>query len=204
MKKLNHKSAMATSEIALERLMEGNKRFVESKMNPSERMDECRLRLLGGQNPFAVILGCSDSRVPPELIFDQGPGELFVVRVAGNIAGRMVMGSIEYAVEHLRIPLILVLGHTDCGAVTATAAGNPLPGELPVLAAAIQPALDEARALQGDLIENTAKINAKLVSEKISRTGPIISSAVRSGTLKVMPAFYRLDTGEVDLLENSC
>lgn len=198
----HYKMEMITSDIALERLKSGNRRFVESKMNHPERMQECRMQLLEGQHPFAVIVGCSDSRVPPEIIFDQGLGDLFVVRVAGNVAGRMVLGSLEYAVEHLYIPLIVVLGHAGCGAVAATASGTKLSGELPVLTAAIQPALDEARALPGDLIENTAKINAKRVAGKISQSIPILSDAVQTGKLRVLPAFYNLDTGKVDLLED--
>ena len=196
----DHQPRIVSSEAALERLMSGNRRFVDSKMNQPKQMHKRRMQLVDGQDPFAVILGCSDSRIPPEIIFDQGLGDLFVVRVAGNVAGRMFLGSLEYAVEHLHIPLILVLGHSGCGAVTATASENELPGELPALATAIQPALDEAKSLHGDLIENTAKINAKRVSETIRYSLPILSKAVQSERLKVMPAYYSLDTGKVDLL----
>jgi carbonic anhydrase len=192
---------MITMDQALERLLAGNKRFVGSRMTHPRQNDASRVDLIQGQRPFAVILGCSDSRVPPEIIFDQGLGDLFVIRVAGNGLAPMVLGSLEYAVEHLHVPLILVLGHSLCGAVTAAAQEADLPGELPAVTRGLQPALEQARNMPGDLIENTARIHARLVAEKISHSAPILSKWVESGRGRVLPAFYGLDTGKVEVLE---
>src|SRR5947209_5314090 len=124
---------------ALARLIEGNARYSRHReQHPDETLAR-RKELQVGQHPFAVVLSCSDSRVPPELVFDQGLGDLFVVRVAGNIAADAVLGSVEYAVEHLGTKLIVVLAHEKCGAITAAVEGGKAPGHLPALVAAIQP-----------------------------------------------------------------
>jgi carbonic anhydrase len=191
---------MPTADQALERLMAGNKRYVAAQQAHPHEAPERRAELSDGQYPFAVILGCADSRVPPEVIFDQGLGDLFVIRVAGNVLDDCVLGSIEYAVAHLHTPLIVVLGHSKCGAVGATVEGGELEGHLPSLAAAIQPAVDQAKNLVGDLVDNAVRANAKMVVEQLEASEPVLSALVDAGKLKVIAARYDLDTGEVELL----
>jgi carbonic anhydrase len=189
-----------TADQALERLMAGNKRYVAAQqVHPHQTPERC-VELKDGQYPFAVILGCADSRVPPEVIFDQGLGDLFVIRVAGNVLDDLVLGSIEYAVAHLHTPLIVVLGHSNCGAVGATVEGGELEGHLPSLAAAIQPAVDQAKSLPGDLVDNAVRANATMVVEQLEASEPVLSELVDAGKLKVVAARYDLDTGEVELL----
>ena len=145
---------------ALERLMKGNERFVKGRAIQPNGSPEHRRELLAGQEPFAVVLGCSDSRVPPEIIFDCGLGEIFVIRVAGNILDDVVIGSIEYAVEHLGTRLVLVLGHESCGAVGASLEGGEAGGHIDSIVNAIVPAVESVRAQKGDLYENAIKANS--------------------------------------------
>jgi carbonic anhydrase len=192
---------MPTAEQAMERLMAGNKRYVASKQtHPHQTRERC-VELSAGQYPFAVILGCADSRVPPEVIFDQGLGDLFVIRVAGNVLDDIVVGSVEYAAAHLHTPLIVVLGHAKCGAVGATVAGGELEGHLPSLAEAIQPAVDQVRDLPGDLVDNAVRANAKMVAEQLRSSQPVLAELANAGELKIVAARYDLDTGLVELLQ---
>ena len=147
-----------------------------------------------------MILGCADSRVPPEVIFDQGLGDLFVVRVAGNVVDDIVLGSIEYAAAHLHTPLIVVLGHFRCGAVGATVAGGELEGHLPSLAAAIQPAVDRVKGLPGDLVDHAVRANARMVADQLESSAPVLAELVEAGRLKIVATCYDLDTGAVELL----
>ena len=190
----------SSSEKALKRLMAGNTRYVKSGLSHPRQTTERRIELRDGQRPFAVILGCSDSRVPPELIFDQGLGDLFVVRVAGNIIDPVVLSSIEYAASHLHTPLIMVLGHSECGAVQTTVDGDDLEGHLPTLAGAISPAVEKIRDQPGDIVNNAARLNAKMVSEQLSCTTPILSELVHKDYLRIVPAYYDLETGVVEIL----
>ena len=189
-----------SGEKALKRLMTGNKRYVTSKLRHPHQTSKRRAELRDGQQPFAVILGCSDSRVPPEVIFDMGLGDLFVVRVAGNITDDVVLGSIEYAASHLQTPLIMVLGHSQCGAVGATVSGGDMEGCLPSLAAAISPAVDKIMGQPGDIVNNAAKLNVKMVSERLRCSPPILSDLIHRALLKIVPAYYDLGTGVVELL----
>jgi len=189
-----------TGDTAIGRLMAGNRRYVTAKQTHPNQMPERRAELIDGQRPFAVILGCADSRVPPEIIFDQGLGDLFVVRVAGNIIDDVVLGSAEYAASHLHTPLIMVLGHSQCGAIGATVAGGDLEGHIPSLAEAIRPVLDSIQGQTGDLVDNTARANARMVSEQLKQSTPVLSDLVKEGNLKVVAAFYDLDTGLVEVL----
>jgi len=192
MERLNSKAALA-------KLMSGNKRYVIAKQLHSNLTSERRAELKDGQCPIAIILGCSDSRVPPELIFDQGLGDLFVVRVAGNILDNVVLGSIEYAASHLGTSLVMILGHSKCGAIEATAARGSMEGHLPCLAAAIQPSLDEVKDKPGHLINNAAKANAKMIGQKLL-SEPILAARANAGKLRVVAAFYDLDTGVVEVI----
>jgi len=188
---------------ALELLMEGNNRYVEAKMKPHDFIAE-RPALALGQNPFAGILGCADSRVGPEYAFDAGRGDLFVCRVAGNFADVNSIASFEYAVAVLGTPLILVLGHTKCGAVDAAVKavkdGKAFSGHIPSLVEAIAPAVKIAQDQPGDLLENAIKQNVLLNVAKLKTTTPILSEAVEGGKLKVAGGLYSLETGRVTLI----
>ncbi len=152
---------------ALKKLIGGNKFYVAGKSRHPHQTIERRTELAKGQNPFAVILGCSDSRVPPEILFDQGLGDLFVVRVAGNVVDNAVQGSIEYAVEELGVPLIMVLGHERCGAVKAAVdvveKGGELPGQIETIIDKIKPAVEKVKGKPGDLLENAINENVLMV-----------------------------------------
>lgn len=189
-----------TAKQSLKKLIEGNKRCVVCKPQNPRQDAKRRKEVVKGQKPFAVIVGCSDSRIPPELIFDQGYGDLFVVRLAGNIVDRLALGSIEYAVEHLGTKLVVVLGHGKCGAVTAATQGSNAPGNVGSILKAIQPAVKKARKLQGDLVENATRVNVELVTNKIKSSQPILAEMVENGTIEVMGAYYNIETGAVEIL----
>ena len=182
---------MPTPDQALERLLAGNQRYVAARQKYPDQTAARRAELSGGQHPFAIVLGCADSRVPPEVIFDQGLGDLFVVRVAGNVVDDVVLGSIEYAAAHLHTSLVVVLGHSKCGAVGATIAGGELEGHLPDLAAAIQPAVDQARSLPGDLLDNAVVANATMVAEQLRSAEPVLSELVCAGKLRVWSSAFK-------------
>ncbi|MBA4389790.1 MAG: carbonic anhydrase [Syntrophus sp. (in: bacteria)] len=187
-------------EQALQKLVEGNKRYFSSKQSHPNQDMERRKEVSKGQKPFAVIVGCSDSRIPPEIIFDQGLGDLFVIRVAGNIVDDVALGSIEYAVGHLGSQLVVVLGHSKCGAVTATVQGGEVHGHIGSIVKAIMPAVERAKAETGDLTDNSIKANALLVADQIKSSQPILSEMVRNGKIEVVSAYYDIDSGEVTIL----
>jgi carbonic anhydrase len=185
---------------SLKKLMDGNKRCVVCKQQNPRQDARRRKEVSKGQKPFAVIVGCSDSRIPPELIFDQGLGDLFVVRLAGNIVDNVALGSIEYAVEHLGTKLVVVLGHGKCGAVTAATQGSDAPGHVGAIVRAIQPAVKKARKLQGDLVDNAIRANVSLVASKIKSSKPILAEMVENGDIEIVGAYYNIETGAVELL----
>lgn len=185
---------------ALQKLIEGNKRFSLSKSVHPNQNRERRQELVKGQKPFAVVVGCSDSRIPPEIIFDQGLGDLFVIRVAGNIVDDVALGSIEYAVDHLGTNLIVVLGHSKCGAVTATIQGGVPHGHVGSIMEAIKPAIEAAKELPGDLIDNTIKANTRLVADQLQYSDPILSEMTRQGKISIVSAYYNIESGEVHIL----
>jgi carbonic anhydrase len=188
-------------EIALQRLMLGNKRFVKSKVIHPNQNAKRRGDLTKGQHPFAIVVTCSDSRVSPEILFDLGLGDIFVIRVAGNVVDDNALGSIEYAAEHLGSKLVVVLGHSKCGAVSATVQGGEIPGHIKSITDAIKPAVDKAKSQSGDVIENSIKNNAKLVAEKIRTSKPILEELIKENKLMVAPAEYDISTGTVTLLK---
>jgi len=204
----HHKPMGMAPADAMKLLKEGNARYIAGTCT----VDICeatRVALTAGQQPFAIVLGCSDSRVPAELIFDQGPGKLFIARVAGNVIDPALLGSIEYAVLHLGTRLVVVLGHESCGAITATAgamethakAETPAIGDL---VKRLTPAVKEAgkKGLKGKpLVEEAAIVNAKMVSKQICAESKPINEAVKKGEVKIVPAKYYLGTGKVDFLE---
>ena len=189
-----------TGKNALNKLIAGNKRYQEGNLEHPHQTLKRRGDLASGQDPFACILSCADSRVPPEIIFDQGLGDLFVLRVAGNVVNDMIVGSLEYAVEHLGAPLIVVLGHKRCGAVSATVQGGKAPGKIGSLVQAIQPAVEAVKGQTGDPVDNAARENIKRSVEQLKAAAPILSEKVNADELQIAGAFYDLDTGEVILL----
>jgi len=193
-------SAVFSNERFVQRLLEGNKRFADGKPSHPNQTFERREHAAKGQHPFAVVVSCSDSRVPPEIIFDQGIGDLFVVRVAGNILDDAGLGSIEYAAEHLHVSLIMVLGHERCGAVEAAVKGGEAPGHIKSLVGAIQPAVEKARGEHGDLAENAMRTNVKMVVDHLKASKPILEHLVHNGTLTVVGARYDLDDGQVSII----
>jgi carbonic anhydrase len=180
-------------------LMAGNRRFVAG--TPQARdVVSLRHKLASGQSPKAIILSCSDSRVGPELIFDQTLGEIFVVRTAGNVADAVALGSIEYAVEHLHSPLLVVLGHQKCGAVNAACSGEKMPSpNLDAIVEKINPAVTQAKsyAKADDLVESAIKENVHQSATDLLANSEIIRNAVKSGKLTVIEAEYELESGQV-------
>jgi carbonic anhydrase len=189
-----------TADQALARLIEGNERFKRGEARFPTVQKEVLADLAKGQQPYATILGCSDSRVPPELVFDQDLGDIFVIRTAGQVVGDLELGSIEYAVEHLGTPLIVVLGHERCGAVTAAVKGGDAEGHIPAIVKAIEPAVAESKAEPGDAVDNAVRANVRDVVRKLRATDPILSHFAHDGKLKVVGGRYDLDTGKVEML----
>jgi carbonic anhydrase len=187
---------------AISKLKEGNGRYTSGNLQHPGQTAERRTELAKTQHPFAAIVSCSDSRVPPEIVFDQGLGDLFVVRVAGNVINDEGMGSIEYTVDHLGTRLILVLGHQSCGAVKAAretiAAKGKAPGHIESLVTAIKPAVE---ATAKDDLETTVKANVKNVVRALRSSTPILKAEVDSGKIQVVGGYYSLDTGAVTFLD---
>ena len=195
---------------ALERLLAGNARFAaDRKLNDGHGTDR-RAELAAGQEPWAVIVGCADSRVPPDVIFDAGLGDLFVVRVAGNTAvDPFVLGSVEYALAHLGSPLVLVLGHEGCGAVAGAVAaateGATEPGSIGEVIAPIVPVVqgvveDEHELPAAELLDRAVRANVAAAVADLTARSPVVAERVESGAVKIAGAEYRLATGEVALL----
>ena len=208
-----------TPDEALQKLMEGNKHYVENHLTGSQHSGaDTRASLAKSQKPYAIILSCSDSRVPPEIIFDKGMGEIFVIRVAGNVPDPVVLGSIEYAAEHLGSPLIMVLGHERCGAVTATvdakgkSTGSPnIDAIVKTIEPSVKTALKDCEACKGvtkcpdtkksDFVECAINANAKRVAASLPTKSKIIKHLIAEKKLKVVVAKYDLDDGVVTLFK---
>lgn len=186
-------------EEALQRLLDGNQRFTGHHLEHPDQSEERVRELTQAQHPFATVLSCADSRVTAEIIFDQGLGDIFDVRVAGNIATPEVVGSIEYAVELLETPLLMVLGHERCGAVTAAVKNEPLPGDIGTFVQAILPAVNQVKGQPGDAVDNAVTANVRYQVEQVLRSS-LVRDRQRSGQLQVVGARYDLDTGTVTLV----
>ncbi len=193
--------APENADQAIARLLEGNRRFADGKSTDEDRSVQRRLELTKSQKPFAIIVSCSDSRVGPEVVFDQGLGDLFVIRTAGEVLDAPGLGSIEYGVEHLGSPLIVVLGHQSCGAVSAAVEGGHAPGHIDALVRAIRPVVVETKRMPGDHIDNAVRANVRRVVRQLKKSHPIISEYVRKGKVRVVGAYYDLNSGTVTLLE---
>ena len=163
------------AEESLKKLMDGNRRFVSETYDRGDISPGRRAEISKGQRPFAVIVDCSDSRVVPEFIFDQGLGDLFVIRTAGNIVDDIAIGSVEYAVKHLGVRLVLVLGHDDCGAVKATVAGGKAEGHIDAILQAIRPAVAVAMQKPGNLLDNAIAQNVDMVINRLQSAQPILA-----------------------------
>ncbi len=194
-------SPAVSAEEALQKLIDGNARYVAGKATHPDQSNERRVELAKGQAPFAIVLTCSDSRVAPELFFDQGLGDLFVIRNAGNVLDDHVIGSMEYAVEHLHVSLIIVVGHEKCGAVSAAVAGGEAPGHIRSVVESITPAVEKAKGLQGDKVDNTVRANAQNAKEILTHVEPIIKEATHGGKLKIVAARYDLASGKIEILK---
>ena len=187
-----------TQQEIIPRLKEGNQRFVADGLEGNLHDGPRREELTGGQEPYAIILSCADSRVVPELAFDTGLGELFVVRVAGNIANTSSLASIEYAVDHVGSQVIVVLGHQSCGAVTAAMKGGDNGYNLNHLLAHIAPAINASSPVAS--VNDVVKKNAELTTMELLSRSEIIRSFVAKGEVKIVPAYYNLDSGKVEFL----
>jgi carbonic anhydrase len=185
---------------AMAKLMEGNQRYATHREQHPDASLQRRADLTKGQHPYAVIVGCADSRVPPELIFDAGLGDLFVIREAGNVVDDVVLGSVEYAVEHLGVKLVMVMGHELCGAVTA-AVNHAREGHVTKIVKLIEPVLAEAKRQPGDPVHNCVLANAKYVARQIRESRPVLEKLVKEGAVKVAAAVYEIDSGRVKLLD---
>lgn len=191
---------------AIKLLKDGNARYMAGQSTHPNLTSERRAETVkGGQHPFATIVGCSDSREPLELIFDQGIGDIFVVRVAGNVAGPDELATVEYGVGHLNTPVVLVLGHTACGAVTAAVQNAKVHGNLPFLINQIKPAVAKAKAWTptatgGDLVSKSIKANVWLTMENMLRKSAEVRELVTKGKLLVIGGIYDLHSGQVDWL----
>lgn len=186
---------------ATKRLVDGNRRFVNNDATHPNQTAEHRLALAKGQKPFAVVVTCSDSRVCPEIIFDQGLGDLFVVRVAGNSVGDVELGSIEYAVEHLGAKLILVLGHENCGAVDAAIKGGETHGHIGDVTSPLKPAVDATKGYLGNVLDAAVRHNAKYVADSLRVRDSLFKQNIAKGEVRVFGARYDLDSGLVEILD---
>jgi carbonic anhydrase len=185
-------------EAALQQLIDGNGRFAEGRMTSFEEdLDILKAKTAEKQEPFAAVLSCADSRVPVELIFDQSIGHLFVTRVAGNIATSELIASLEYGVAVLGTRAIMVLGHTNCGAVKASIEAKAVPGQISALYPYIRPAVDQA----GPDLEATIKANAKIQAALLRQSSPVLAEHIKQNQLKIVAGYYDLVSGKVTLLD---
>ncbi|MDK9700696.1 MAG: carbonic anhydrase [bacterium] len=199
-----HAAEALSSDTALEQLITGNKRFCTAQtIHPNQDAVRRKVTNSGGQHPFTTVISCSDSRVVPEILFDQGIGDVFVVRVAGNVCDSDEIGSIEYGVEHLKTPLLVVLGHSNCGAVTAVVTGGQVHGSIPGLVDNIVPAAKRASErnpkLHGkELVPIAIRENVWVSIEDLLRRSPMTCELVQEGSLQIVGAMYDIETGEVE------
>ena len=194
---LSSLSASITPDEALKRLVEGNTRYTKDQFISPDRTSERREALVSSQKPYAIIVGCSDSRVSPEIIFDQGIGDLFIVRVAGNVVGPIELDSIEYSATALGSSLVLVMGHENCGAVQAVLAGQTK--DIEAVAALVEKGIAPAKNMKGNSLENAVKLNAESVAAYL-KTTPVLAQLIKEGKLQVVSGYYNLASGKVEIL----
>ncbi len=184
-------------DLALKQLLEGNKRYMEGKLLHPNRGFSRRFETAPGQKPFAIVLGCADSRVSPEIIFDQGIGDIFTVRVAGNALGPLELESIEFAILHFQSPIIVVLGHEGCSAVAAVVKGDTT--DIESIAAFIEPAVKKIEGFPGNPLENAVKMNVELIVQQL-KNSQVISEAMKKHTISIAGGYYHLEDGHVEVL----
>ncbi len=192
-----HAQSPLSPDAALERLMAGNARFVGNDLTSfKEDLDVLKAGTADKQEPFAAVLSCADSRVPVELVFDQSIGHVFVTRVAGNVATTEIIASLEYGAAVLGTRVIMVLAHQGCGAVKAAVGGKAVPGQISALYAPLQAAVEQGH----HDYEATARINARIQADLLATASPVLAGLIEKGDLKVVAAYYSLETGRVSLL----
>ena len=191
-----------SADEALKKLKQGNKRFVQLRQKHPDESKHRRKEMLNGQHPFVIILSCSDSRVPPELIFDQGLGDIFEIRNAGNVLNEHVIGSIEYAVMHCGVKLIVIMGHQDCGAINATLSGISETKYIQALEDSIQPAVEKC-ILKGLEVnsDNVVKAHVMQDIEELVEQDQELVKYMKEHNVKIVPAYYHLDSGKVEFLK---
>ena len=201
---VNRDSAYADPRVAIKKLIGGNRRFLEGKTIRPRQDRETIMKLEKGQQPFATIVGCSDSRVPNEMIFDQGLGDLFIVRTAGQVAAAASYGSIEYSTLFLKTKLIVVMGHTECGAVAAAVQrpDNP-PGHIVTLINEIKPAVAKSSHLPGSAVNNAVRQNVIEQVKTLRDLEPVLSRKYEKGEILIVGAVYDIHTGKVEFLEET-
>lgn len=185
---------------ALSKLKQGNEHFVRMHLKHPDTSRHRRKELTKGQHPFAVVVTCSDSRVPADLIFDQGLGDIFVISNAGNVLDEHVIGSVEYAVEHLGVKLVVIMGHESCGAVAAAMKDTKGSEYISSIKKSIQPAIMQAKRENNESAENITKNNAKLGVIGLLKQSDVLQEAIKKNGLSIIPAYYHLDTGRVEFL----
>jgi carbonic anhydrase len=190
-----------SAEQALKLLLEGNQRFVAGKLEHPNQTPARRAEVAKGQHPFAAVLACSDSRTPPEIIFDRGLGDIFTVRVAGNVADQVVIESLDYSVKHLGVRVVMVLGHRRCGAVIAAVEGHEEEGDVGPMLRELRPAVEASKGMPGDPVENAVRENVELVMKNLAGSGEL-AAMVKSGELKIVGGIYDLDTGTIEMLKD--
>ena len=194
-----------SADEALKLLQAGNQRYVDGKLNSvtADELARRRTELAQGQKPFAIIVCCSDSRVGPEIVFDQELGNIFVVRTAGEVLDAAGIGSIEYAVAHLGSPLLLVLGHEKCGAVAAAVADAKEPGHIASIIKAIRPAVKGTKGMKGDPLDNAIRANVQDIVAHLKKSKPVLANQVNAGKLRVIGATVSLSTGKASLVSDN-
>ena len=198
----SHDIENLSAKEAIQKLKQGNKRFVENKAQHPDESLERKKEMLKGQHPFVVILSCSDSRVPPELIFDQGVGDIFEIRNAGNVLNEHVIGSIEYAVMHCGVKLIVIMGHQDCGAIAATLSGVSETKYIQALEDSIKPAIEDCKCKGLDInSDNVVKAHVMQDINELLKQDSELVKYMDEHNVKIIPAYYHLDSGKVDFLK---
>ena len=191
-----------SADEALKKLKQGNKRFVELHQKHPDESGKRRKEMLKGQHPFVIVLSCSDSRVPPELIFDQGLGDIFEIRNAGNVLNDHVIGSIEYAVMHCGVKLIVIMGHQDCGAINATLSGVSETKYIKALEDSIQPAVEKCILNKVEVdSDNVVKAHVMQDIEELMNQDQELVRYMKKHNVKIVPAYYHLDSGKVEFLK---
>ena len=188
-----------TPDKALQELLDGNERFAKRKRRNPDQSYSRLVEVAKGQKPFASILGCADSRVPSEIVFDQGLGDLFVCRIAGNIATTQQIGSLEFGSLVLGSKVIMVVGHERCGAVQAAMKGDPVPGQIGSLLEAIKPSVESSKDKSGDKLDNACKANILAQIKKL-KSSSVLSELIKAEKLKIVGGYYDLDTGEISIV----